>query len=102
MKVSVHDIYNEELMFVLVFPVRNIIYCSYFFLNQTLAERFPFRCLSMSIAMLHHRDSFTYDIVIGKKCGLIELVSPPTHDQIYRGSCWGGGSGPSLENSNFL
>lgn len=28
MKVSVHDIFNEELMFVLVFLVRNMFYCS--------------------------------------------------------------------------
>lgn len=70
MKVSVHDIYNEELMFVLGFPVRNMFYRSYFFLNQTLAESFPFHCLSMSIAMSRQRDSFTYDIVIGKKMWL--------------------------------
>lgn len=41
MKVShVHDKFNEELMFVLVFPVRNMFYCSYFFFKPNIGREF--------------------------------------------------------------
>lgn len=40
MKVSVHDIYNEKLMFVLVFPVRNMFYCSYIFFKPNIGREF--------------------------------------------------------------